>query len=135
MDNIINKDLYKKAKKKADETYERHSAYKSMYIQKVYKELGGKYAGSRNAGSKLTRWNSEQWIQVIPFLKDGKKIACGEDNKKNKVCRPFKRIDSKTPITISELLKIHSKKDLLALAIKKNKNMDRRIYWKNLKIV
>ena len=42
MDNIVNKDLYKKAKKKADETYARPSAYKSMYIQKVYKDLGGR---------------------------------------------------------------------------------------------
>ena len=38
-ENIIDKSLYKKAKKKADETYKRPSAYKSMYIQKVYKDL------------------------------------------------------------------------------------------------
>jgi len=134
MENIIDKDLYKKAKKKADETYERHSAYKSMYIQKVYKELGGRYKGKKNTKG-VTRWNSEQWIQVIPFLKDGKKIACGEDNKKTKVCRPTKRIDSKTPITLPELLKLHPKNDLLALAKKKNKDMDKRVFWKTLKIM
>ena len=134
MDNIVDKDLYKKAKKKADETYDRHSAYKSMYIQKVYKDLGGRYKGKKNTKG-VSRWNKEKWIQVIPFLKDGKKIACGEDNKKTKVCRPMKRIDSKTPITLPELLKLHSKKDLLALARKKNKNMDKRVFWKTLKIV
>jgi len=134
MDNIIDKDLYKKAKKKADETYERHSAYKSMYIQKVYKDLGGRYKGKKNTKG-VSRWNKEQWIQVIPFLSDGKKIACGEDNKKTKVCRPMKRIDSKTPITLPELLKLHSKKDLLALARKKNKDMDKRVFWKTLKIM
>jgi len=133
MDNIIDKDLYKQAKKKADETYERHSAYKSMYIQKVYKDLGGRYKGKRK--DSTTKWNKEQWIQVIPFLSDGKKIACGEDNKKTKVCRPMKRIDSKTPITLPELLKLHSKKDLLALARKKNKDMDKRVFWKTLKIM
>ena len=35
--NILNPELYKQAKKKADEVYEKHSVYKSMYIQKVYK--------------------------------------------------------------------------------------------------
>ena len=69
------------------------------------------------------------------FFKRWKKIACGEDNKKTKVCRPMKRINSKTAITLPELLKLHSKKDLLALARKKNKDMDKRIYWKTLKIV
>ena len=134
MDNIIDKDLYKKAKKKADETYDRHSAYKSMYIQKVYKDLGGRYKGKKNTKG-VTRWNSEQWIQVIPFLSQGKKIACGEDNKKTKVCRPMKRIDSKTPITLPELLKLHSKSALLSLSQKKNQNMNKRVFWKTLKIV
>lgn len=134
MDNIVDKDLYKKAKKKADETYSRHSAYKSMYIQKVYKDLGGRYKGKKNTKG-VSRWNKEEWIQVIPFLKDGKKIACGEDNKKTKVCRPMKRIDSKTPITLPELLKLHSKTALLSLSQKKNKDMDKRVYWKTLKIV
>jgi len=134
MDNIVDKDLYKKAKKKADETYDRHSAYKSMYIQKVYKDLGGRYKGKKNTKG-VSRWNKEQWIQVIPFLKDGKKIACGEDNKKTKVCRPMKRIDSKTPITLPELLKLHSKTALLSLSQKKNKDMNKRVFWKTLKIV
>jgi len=133
MDNIVDKDLYKKAKKKADETYSRHSAYKSMYIQKVYKDLGGRYKGKKKEST--TKWIQEQWIQVIPFLSQGKKIACGEDNKKTKVCRPMKRIDSKTPITLPELLKIHSKKDLLELSRKKNKDMDKRVFWKTLKII
>ena len=31
---------YKKAKREADKTYEKHSAYKSMYISKLYKEYG-----------------------------------------------------------------------------------------------
>ena len=41
----MNKDSseYKKAKKIADETYSRPSAYKSMFISRKYKELGGKF--------------------------------------------------------------------------------------------
>ena len=46
-DNIIDKSKYRKAKKKADETYKKPSAYKSMFIQKVYKELGGRYKGKK----------------------------------------------------------------------------------------
>ena len=42
-DNILNPKLYEKAKKEADKVYSRHSAYKSMFISKKYKELGGKY--------------------------------------------------------------------------------------------
>ena len=34
---------YKKAKSLADKTYEKHSAYKSMFISKKYKEFGGEY--------------------------------------------------------------------------------------------
>ena len=36
-----------KAKAKADEKYKRHSAYKSMFMNKVYKDLGGTYAGDK----------------------------------------------------------------------------------------
>jgi hypothetical protein len=130
--NILNPKLYKKAKRKADEVYKRHSAYKSMYIQSEYKRLGGKYKNKKPTGG-VGRWISEQWVQVLPYLKSNKKIACGSNNKKNKVCRPLKRIDKNTPITIPELLKLHSKKDLIKLAEKKNKNMDGRVFWKSLK--
>ena len=33
-----------KAKAEADKKYKRHSAYKSMFMNKLYKDLGGKYA-------------------------------------------------------------------------------------------
>jgi len=135
MDNIVNKKLYEKAKKDADKVYERHSAYKSMYIQKRYKELGGKYKTEKKKKGKTDKWNDEKWIQVIPYLKDGKEIVCGLDNKKNKVCRPLKRVDKDTPITIKELQKIHSNKDLINLANKKIKDMNGRIFWKTMKFI
>jgi len=135
MDNIVNKKLYEKAKKDADKVYERHSAYKSMYIQKRYKELGGKYKTEKKKKGKTDKWNDEKWIQVIPYLKDGKEIVCGLDNKKNKVCRPLKRVDKDTPITIKELQKIHSNKDLINLANRKIKDMNGRIFWKTMKFI
>ena len=134
-ENILNPKIYEKAKKDANKVYERHSAYKSMYIVKRYKELGGKYKKEKKKNGSTTRWNKEEWIQVLPYLKEGKKIACGMDNKKNKVCRPIKRVDKDTPITLPELLKLHSKKDLINLAEKKIKDMDGRVFWKNLKYI
>ena len=133
MENIIDKKKYKQAKMKADKTYAKPSAYKSMYIQKVYKDLGGRYKGKKKKNASTTRWIKEKWIQVIPFLTKNEKIACGSNNKKSKVCRPSKRIDSKTPITIQELQKIYTKKELLTLARKKNKDMKGRLYWKTAK--
>ena len=61
MDNIVNKKLYEKAKQDANKVYERHSAYKSMYIQKRYKELGGKYKTEKKKKGKTDRWNDEKW--------------------------------------------------------------------------
>lgn len=127
MDVALDKSLYMAAKRDADKVYgKKTSAYKSMYIQKKYQEMGGKYS---KKGSNLKNWRDEKWIQVLPFLKEGKRIACGAGSNK-KSCRPTKRIDSKTSITINELLKIHGKKKLTEIAEKKVKNMDKRINWK-----
>lgn len=133
--NILNPKLYEIAKKEADKVYSRHSAYKSMFILKKYKELSGKYKTTKKKSGSTDNWTNEEWIQVIPYLTKGEKIVCGLDNKKNKVCRPLKRINSNTPITINELLKLHKKEDLIKLANKKLKDMDGRIYWKTLKFI
>ena len=45
MENAINKSLYRKAKGIADKVYDKHSAYKSMFISKKYMEMGGKFKG------------------------------------------------------------------------------------------
>ena len=131
-ENVLNPKLYEKAKKKADEVYKKHSAYKSMYIQKTYMDMGGKY---KVKGKGLATWRKEEWIQVKPYLESGKKLVCGGAERKNKVCRPLKRINDKTPITIEELLKLHSKKDLINLANKKIRDMKGRVFWKTLKFI
>ena len=130
-ENVINKDLYLKAKKKADQTYNRHSAYKSMFIVKTYKELGGKYKDTKKKDG-VSKWNSEKWIQVSEFLLSGKKVPCGE-GMNSKGCRPTVRVDKNTPITINELIKLHGKTKLLEFAKKKKKDMDKRARWKDLK--
>ena len=39
----LDKNIYLKAKKIADDKYEKHSAYKSMFLVKTYKDMGGRY--------------------------------------------------------------------------------------------
>ena len=131
-DNVLNPDLYKKAKRKADQTYKVNSAYKSMFLVSEYKRLGGKYSGKKeNKGVK--RWNNEQWIQVLPFIESGKKVPCGFGSS-TKSCRPSKRIDKQTPMTVQELVKKHGKKKLEDLANKKRKNMTKRVNWEEASI-
>jgi len=128
MDVALNKSLYASAKRDADKIYgKKTSAYKSMYIQKKYQQLGGKYS---KKGSNLKNWRDEKWIQVLPFLTQGKRIECGDAGRGKKSCRPTKKIDDKTPITINELIKIHGKNKLIEIARKKVNNMDKRVNWK-----
>ena len=121
-----------RARKIADAKYKKHGAYKSMFLVSTYKKLGGRYSGKKPSG--VNRWIDEEWIQVIPYLTKGQKVACGTRTATmKKVCRPFKRINKKTPITLPELRKLHSDKELIALARKKQRNMSGRVFWRTLK--
>ena len=68
-------------------------------------------------------------------FEDGKFVACGENNKESKACRPTVRINKDTPITLQELLELHSVKDIIKAAEKKNRDMEGRLYWKDLKFI
>ena len=122
--------LYNKVKDQAKKKFDRYpSIYASSWIVSTYKKLGGKYKGTKSSRTGLKRWYREEWIQVIPFLEQNKKIICGGNNKDGKACRPLIRNGKDTPITIGELLEIHSKNKLLGLARKKEKNMEGRLFW------
>ena len=88
MPKILYPELYGKAKKLADEIYKKPSAYKSGYIVKKYKELGGKF-GDDDEPKHLKRWFKEKWGDV--------------GNKSYPVYRPSIRISSKTPLTKNEI--------------------------------
>jgi hypothetical protein len=88
MPQILNPDIYKKAKADADKKYSKPSAYKSMYIVKRYKDLGGEYADDGKP-KNLDRWRKEQWKDVT-----------GLDYP---VYRPTKRVDENTPLTPDEI--------------------------------
>tara|TARA_R110001592_G_scaffold132621_1_gene347307 strand:+ start:6920 stop:7330 length:411 start_codon:yes stop_codon:yes gene_type:complete len=127
-----NTSVYKKAYSEAKNKFKIFpSAYASMYIVKRYKEMGGKFSGKteKSKSGGTSRWLKEEWIQVKPYLQNGKIVKCGEGANK-KACRPLKRINDETSITLPELIKIHGKTKLLKLAGEKQKNMSNRINWK-----
>ena len=127
-----NKALYETVKEEAKRRYKRYpSLYASSWIVKEYKSRGGKYKGTKKGGG-TTQWYLEQWVMIIPFIKTGKVVECGSQIKDGKACRPLKRINKQTPVTLPELLKIYSKSQVLEMARKKNKNMKRRVNWSKL---
>lgn len=101
------KKLYQKVKLMADEIYKKPSAYKSGYIVKKYKELGGEYIDD-NQPKELKRWFQETWEDV------GKKDY--------PVYRPTIRVNKKTPLTVSEIDKKQLKQQIKLKQIIKGKN-------------
>lgn len=85
---IDNPKVYQKAKEIADQKYSKPSAYKSGYIVKLYKQLGGTYTDD-NKPKDLKRWFKEDWKDVG-----------GLDYP---VYRPTKKISYKTPLTPNEI--------------------------------
>ena len=94
-----NPELYQEAKRYANAIYKKHSAFKSGFIQKKYKELGGKFMND-NKTRNLKRWFRENWKSV---------------SKSNQypVFRPSKRISQKTPLTIDEISTKNLKKQII----------------------
>lgn len=131
MSTPTNKTLYNEVKAEAKKKYKRFpSLYASAWIQREYKRRGGTFKGTNE--KKTSRWFKEKWVQVIPFIKSGKVVECGADNKDTKACRPLYRADKDTPITLPELLDLHPKSEILVMARKKNKNMNKSVDWKSL---
>jgi hypothetical protein len=92
-----NKALYKKVKEYADTVYSKPSAYKSGFIVKTYKQLGGTYKDTGEEHN-LARWYQERWKDV--------------GNKAYPVYRPTVRINKNTPLTIYEIDKNDLKKQI-----------------------
>jgi len=103
--------LYQQVKLLADKTYKKPSAYKSGFIVKEYKRLGGTYSGDiKNVG--LTRWFKEKWVDVSKKVK-GKHPPCGRkdaDGKSYPKCRPSKKVSKETPKIASSYDKEDKKK-------------------------
>jgi hypothetical protein len=85
---IDNPELYSKAKKIADEKYSKPSAYKSGFIVKKYKELGGTYTDDKEP-KNLERWFKENWKDIGGL--------------EYPVYRPTKKINKNTPLIPDEI--------------------------------
>lgn len=106
---IDNPELYKKAKELADATYSKPSAFKSGFIVKKYKELGGTYSGAKGYQG-IGRWFKEEWKDI--------------GNKEYPVFRPTKRITKDTPLTPDEIDPANLKKQIaLKQVIKGDANL------------
>ena len=116
MPEIVDKELYNKVKLEADKIYKKPSAYKSGYIVKTYKSLGGRYRDD-NQPKNLSRWFKEVWKDV--------------GNQQYPVYRPTKRINKSTPLTVDEIDKENLKKQIkLKQKIKGDKNLPKFIIKK-----
>ena len=114
----IDKELYEKVKQMASEKFETPTSwYRSAWIVKTYKKLGGRYDTPKTKEVEkqgLIRWANEQWVNLNAPIYDtqGKLIGyepCGRKEASLKgtypLCRPLKRITEDTPITYRELTK------------------------------
>jgi hypothetical protein len=97
MPKILDEDLYKYVKSTADNIYKKSSAYKSGYIVKLYKQLGGRYEDDKKEKS-LKRWFKEDWQDV--------------GNKDYPVYRPSIRVNKKTPLLPQEINKKNLKEQI-----------------------
>lgn len=106
---IVDKELYELAKIYADYIYDHPSAYKSMYIQKLYKHLGGTFKED-NKEHKLTRWKNEHWQDI--------------GHKDYPVYRPSVRVNEETPLLVNEIDKTDLKNKIkIKQKIKGKKNL------------
>ena len=109
MPKILDPEIYKKAKAEADKIYKVHGAYKSGFIVKKYKELGGRY-GDDGETRNLKRWFDEKWKDV--------------GNKSYPVFRPTVKVSKDTPLTVNEIDKSNLKKQIeLKQRIKHTRNL------------
>jgi len=100
---FLDRRIYEEAKKKIDKIHQKHSAYKSMALIKLYKEKGGKIDETKNKGG-TTKWLKEEWKNLSGVALGKMTInnapKCGVKFKNQNVpsiCRPTKKIDSSTP--------------------------------------
>ena len=101
--------LYESVKRKADNIYGKPSAYKSGWIVKTYKQMGGTYKDD-DKPKDLKRWFKEDWGDI--------------GGKDYPVYRPTKIIDENTPFTVQEIDPINLlEQSIIKQKIKGDKNL------------
>jgi hypothetical protein len=97
MPTVVDQALYDKARQHADTVYSKPSAYKSGFIIKTYKKLGGRFRED-NEPAKLKAWFKEKWQDI--------------GNKDYPVYRPTIRVNKNTPLTVQEIQPFNLKKQI-----------------------
>jgi hypothetical protein len=105
---------------------EKHSDYRSM---KLASDGKTKPTTKDNKGA-LQRWSDEKWLNLNALIYLGIELPCGtkyEGQTTPTVCRPKKKISSKTPTPLA--------KDLTKMQIEKAieiKKQGKRVDWSKL---
>jgi hypothetical protein len=106
---IVNQHLYDQVKAYADTVFKKPSAYKSGFIVKTYKDLGGTYKDD-DKPKKLKQWFHERWSDV--------------GHEAYPVYRPTRRVNKNTPLTSPEIDPKNLKEQIkLKQVIKGDKNL------------
>lgn len=103
--------LYEKVKNIVYESNPVHSAYRSMLISKLYKQMGGEWKGNKEGKTKI--WLKQNWISVNDYYR-GKEVKCGNSDTMKKygeypLCRPKALVEKLSKEQMKKL--IDAKKD------------------------
>lgn len=101
--NVVNKKLYEKVKEQIKSSIKgrRWGAYDSGRLVQMYKQLGGKYSGTKKE-TPLQRWYKEKWVNACKWPQV---VPCGRSDMSNKMayCRPSVKVTKDTPKTVQSL--------------------------------
>jgi hypothetical protein len=98
-----------------------------IWISNEYVKHGGEYLDMR---FQFTR---ECWVMIIPFVKSGRVTCCNYHERNERACLPLRRVTKHSHVTLPELMKQHSKRAIINMAVMKNKYIDKTVDWVNLK--
>jgi hypothetical protein len=124
----VNKRLYNTLKRKIKARSKVWpSAYASGQLVRAYESEGGKY---RCSFGSLDRWFKEKWVNVCQPLGNGKYKSCGRKKsswRNYPYCRPLRRVNKNTPVTVREMGKNKIKK----MCNRKRKNPRKKVFQRN----
>ena len=116
-----NKSSCKSLKRRNKTSRKKSKSRKSKSRKKSKSRRKSKSRKSKSRSGGLTRWFEEKWVNVCK-KRNGKYVSCGRkkaSGKKYPYCRPLKRVNSRTPMTVGEMIKKHGKSKIKKMCKKK----------------
>ena len=124
------KSLKRRNKSSRKKSKSRKSKSRKSKSRKNKSRRKSKSRKSKSRSGGLTRWFDEKWVNVCK-KRNGKYVSCGRkkaSGKKYPYCRPLKRVNSRTPMTVGEMIKKHGKSKIKKMCKKKSKKRRKTIY-------